>query len=85
MQKTNQGEFRIEKVIKKKEMLNEKDMTIHLIVGLIKKNCKMNIWKMSQYFPKEYEPFEGDINVKFGLSSYATKVDLKKCNRNWWF
>ena len=32
---------------------------------------------MSQYFPKEYEPFEGDINVKFGLSSYATKVDLK--------
>ena len=28
---------------------------------------------MSQYFPKEYEPFEGDINVKFVLSSYATK------------
>ena len=28
---------------------------------------------MSQYFPKEYEPFEGDINVKFVSSSHATK------------
>ena len=32
---------------------------------------------MSQYFPKPYEPFGGDINVKFGLSNYATKTDLK--------
>ena len=37
---------------------------------------------MSQYFPKPYEPFGGNINVKVDLSIYATKVDLKKCNRN---
>ena len=33
--------------------------------------------KMSQYFPKPYEPFGGDINVKVDLSNYATKSDLK--------
>ena len=32
---------------------------------------------MSQYFPKPYEPFGGDINVKVDLSNYATKPDLK--------
>ena len=32
---------------------------------------------MSQYFPKPYEPFGGDINVKVDLSKYATNVDLK--------
>ena len=31
---------------------------------------------MSQYFPKPYEPFGGDINVKVDLSNYATKTDL---------
>ena len=31
---------------------------------------------MSQYFPKPYEPFGGDINVKVNLSNYATKTDL---------
>ena len=29
---------------------------------------------MSQYFPKPYKPFNGDINV----SNYATKTNLKK-------
>ena len=33
---------------------------------------------MSQYFPKPYEPFGGDINVKVDLSNYATKSDIKK-------
>ena len=33
--------------------------------------------KMSQYFPKPYEPFGGDINVKVDLSNYATKTDIK--------
>ena len=33
--------------------------------------------KMSQYFPKPYEPFGGDISVKVDLSNYATKGDLK--------
>ena len=32
---------------------------------------------MSQYFPKLYEPFGGDINVKVDLSNYVTKADIK--------
>ena len=32
---------------------------------------------MRQYFPKPYELFGGDINVKIDLSKYATKSDLK--------
>ena len=32
---------------------------------------------MSQYFPKPYESFGGDINVKVDLSNYVTKSDLK--------
>ena len=39
---------------------------------------------MSQHFPKAYECFGGDINVKVDLSNYATKNKdgFKKCNRN---
>ena len=33
--------------------------------------------KRSQYFPKPYEPFGGDVNVKVDLSNYATKADIK--------
>ena len=33
--------------------------------------------KMTQYFPKPYEPFGEDINVKVDLSNYATKRDIK--------
>ena len=32
---------------------------------------------MSQYFPRPYKPFGGDINVKVDLSNYATKADKK--------
>ena len=32
---------------------------------------------MSQFFPKPYESFGGDINVKVHLSNHATKTDLK--------
>ena len=32
---------------------------------------------MSQYFPKLYAPFGGDINVKVDLSNYAAKAALK--------
>ena len=32
---------------------------------------------MSQYFPKPYVPFGGDINDKVDLSNYGTKTDLK--------
>ena len=33
--------------------------------------------KMSQYFPKPYESFGGDINVQADLSNYTTKADIK--------
>ena len=32
---------------------------------------------MSQYFPKPYEPFGGDINVKVELFNYVTETDTK--------
>ena len=32
---------------------------------------------MSKYYPKPYEPFGGDINVKLDLCNYATKKDIK--------
>ena len=54
-------------------MSNGKDMIIHFIVGLIKRT----LYKMSQYFPKTYEPFGGDIDVRVDLSNYAKKTDLK--------
>ena len=48
-------------------------MIILLIAGLIKKTH----YKMSQYFPKPYKPFGGDINVNVDLSNYVTKADIK--------
>ena len=32
---------------------------------------------MIQYFPKPYEPFGGDINVKVDLFNHGIKFDLK--------
>ena len=32
---------------------------------------------MSQYFPKPFRSFGGNINVKVDLSNYATKTNLK--------
>ena len=32
---------------------------------------------MNQYFPKPYEAFSGEINVKVDLFNYATKADIK--------
>ena len=32
---------------------------------------------MSQYFPKPFRSFGGNINVKVDLSHYATKIDIK--------
>ena len=60
-------------------MLNGKVIIIHLIAGLIKKiQCdSIDCIKTSQYFPKPYEPFGGDINIKVDLSNYATKADIK--------
>ena len=36
---------------------------------------------MSQYFPKPYEPFGGDINIKINLFNYVTKLDLENATR----
>ena len=43
-------------------MSNGKVIIVHLIVGLTKKT----LYKMSQYFPKPYKPFGGDIMVRIG-------------------
>ena len=48
-------------------------MIILLIVGLIKKT----LHNMSQYLPKPYRNFGGNIALKVDLSNYATKTDLK--------
>ena len=70
LQKTIQEKFRIEKVPKVINcMINGKDLTIHLKVGLIKKASI----KMSQYLPKLFRSFGGNINFKVDLSNYATK------------
>ena len=64
-------------------MSNGKYMTIHLLVGLIKKTLneisrmQFHCIKMSQYFPKPFRNFGGNINVKVDLSNYATKTNLK--------
>ena len=57
-------------------------MIIHLIVGLIKifsviLLISIPLYKISQYFPKPYEPFGGDINIKVDFSNYATTADIK--------
>ena len=54
-------------------MLNGKAIIIHLIAELIKKT----LYEMSKYFPKPFEPFGGDINIKVDLSNYATKKDIE--------
>ena len=77
LQKTNQVEFRIEKVIKRKATklyVKWKDYENSFIAGLLKRT----LYKMSQYFFKLYEPFGGEINVKVDFSNNATKADLKK-------
>ena len=38
---------------------------------------QFNCIRLVQYFPKPYEPFGGDINVKVDLSVYVTKADIK--------
>ena len=48
-------------------------MVLLITISLI----AISSYKMSQYFPKPYEPFGGDINFKVDLSNYATKADIK--------
>ena len=53
-------------------MSNGKAMKINLVA------LKKTLYKMSWHFPKPYEPFGGNINIKVDLSNYATKTDFKK-------
>ena len=78
MQKTNQKESRIEKVLKRK---GDK-----LFVKWKGCNNSFNSWinkkrpciKMSQYFLKPFNShFRDSIKVKIDLSNYATKTDIK--------
>ena len=77
LQKTSQKKFIIGKVIKRKDD--------KLFVKWKGYNNSFNSWtdkkvphiKMSQYFPKPFRSFGGNLNVKIGLSNYATKTDLK--------
>ena len=76
LQKTNQTEFRVEKVIKRNEiscMSNGKDVIILSTVGLIK---KILLYKRS-YFPEPYTRCINKIKFELDLSNYATKSDLK--------
>ena len=51
-------------------MSNGKNMTIHLIVGLIRKT----LYKTSEYFPKLFRSFGRNINAKVDLSIMQQKL-----------
>ena len=53
-------------------------MMTRLILGLTKKTLYK---KMIRYFPP-YRSFGKNINVKFDLSNYATKTDVKEAKGN---
>ena len=77
LQKANQKEFRIEKAIKRKEnklYVNWKGYDNSFNSWIDKKDIVQN---ESQFFLKPYRIFGGNINVKFYLSNYATKLDFK--------
>ena len=81
LQKTNQKEFRIEKVIKRKGdnlYVKWKGYDNSLNSWINKKDL---VWfyhvKMSKFYFKSYEQFDGDINVTVDLLNYAIKTNLK--------
>ena len=79
LQKADQAEFRDEKVIKRKGdklYVKWKDYD-NFFNSWTDKLLYSKYIKMSEYFPKLYEPFGGNISVKLYLSNYATKADLK--------
>ena len=86
LQKTSQEKFRIEKVLKRKGdklYVKWKGYDNRFNSWIDKKDLEWNFLnershiKMSQYFPKPFRSFGGNINVKVDLSNYATKCDLK--------
>ena len=76
--KANQEELRIEKVIKRKgdKVYVKWKEDDHSFNNWIDSTLSRYI-KISQYFPKLYEPFRGDVNAIVDLSNYATTTDLK--------
>ena len=52
-------------------MLSGKVMIIHIIAD------KRHSIKMSQYFPKPYEHYSGNVKIELDLSNCATKAELK--------
>ena len=44
---------------------------------MLSKKIKNKRKEMSQYFPRPYETFGRDVNVKVDLSNYATKTDTR--------
>ena len=82
LQKPSQKKFRIEKLLKRKGdklYVKWKRYDNGFNIRIDKKDLisfKQRI-KMSQYFPKPFGSFEGNIKVKVGLSNYATKTDLE--------
>ena len=48
-------------------------MIILLIAGSMKKTLR----KMSQYFPKPYNRFGGNVKVELNFSNFAKKTDIK--------
>ena len=77
MQKTNQKEFRIKKVLKRK--------SDKLYVKWKGYDSSFNSWinkKDLLYFPKPFNSHFGDsIKVKIDLSNYARKTDIKNISQ----
>ena len=83
MQKKNQEEFRIEKVIKRKgnKMYVKWKGYDNSFNSWIDKAClvqrtEKRSYKMSQYFPP-YDNSNENIKVELDISNYATKKDIK--------
>ena len=80
LQKTNQKEFRIEKVLKRKgdKLYVKREGCSNSFNSCIdKKDLVASKIKMSKYFPKSFRSFGRNINVKVDLSNYATKTDIR--------
>ena len=81
LQKTNQKEFRVEKVIKVIVYMTNGKVTIILLkVGLIK---KISLHKMS-HFPEPYTRIKKQNESLIRLIQFCNKMWHKKPNRCWY-
>ena len=85
LQKRNQTEFRVEKVMKRKDnnlFVKRRGYDNSFDSWIDKKDVvqlsSQSPGKMIKYFPKQRHPFDGDINVKLDLdrSDLAARLDL---------